>query len=142
MHLGLQYEWTMGLGQLLARVDTVWVDEQFSAPFNRQDRDLMDSYHRTNAQLSWESDSQLWQASLYVQNLEDDDVVANLFDGSDQVGLPVAVYGHYFDSAYLWCETHTQFLITSKNILSRGSVLWSLALAEYFYEIVILILRE
>jgi len=97
VHLGLQYEWTMGLGQLLARVDTVWVDEQFSAPFNRQDRDLMDSYHRTNAQVSWESDSQLWQASLYVQNLEDDDVVANLFDGSDLVGLPVAVYGHYFE---------------------------------------------
>ena len=96
LHLGLQYEWTLDLGRLFARVDTVWVDDQFSAPFNRQDRDFMDSYHRTNAQLSWESNSQLWQSSIYVQNLEDDNVVSNLSDGSATVGLPIPIYGHYF----------------------------------------------
>ena len=96
VHLGMQYEWAIDNGRLLARVDAVWVDEQFSSPFNRQDRDFMDSYHRTNAQFNWESDNELWHASLYIQNIEDDDVVANLFDTSAIVGLPVPVFGHYF----------------------------------------------
>ena len=95
-HIGLEYEWSFGEGMLAARLDAVWVDEQFSAPFNRLDRDLMDSYHRTNAQLNWESDNQLWAASFYVKNIEDDDVLGNLFDGGETTGIPVAVYGHYF----------------------------------------------
>ena len=86
----------MDQGWLVARIDTVWVDEQFSAPFNRKDRDFIDSYHRTNAQLGWNSHDQLWQAALYVQNLEDDDVLSNLFDGAATTGLPVQIYGHYF----------------------------------------------
>ena len=55
----------------------------------------MDSYHRTNAQLSWESNSQLWQSSIYVQNLEDDDVVSNLSDGVATSGSSSNIW-HYF----------------------------------------------
>ena len=95
-YLGLQYEWILNTGRLAARVDAVWVDEQFSANFNRRDRDLIDSYHRTNAQLTWESNNDLWLASLYVQNIEDDDVVANLFDGGELGGLPVSISGQFF----------------------------------------------
>ena len=94
-HLGIQYEWILGSGLLRARVDTTWVDDQFSAPFNRQDRDLMSSYHRSDIQLSWESESRQWQASIYVKNIEDDDVVANLLDGVATSGLPVPIYGQY-----------------------------------------------
>lgn len=96
-YLGIQYEWRMNQGQLLARVDSVWVDEQFSSPFNRPGRDLMDSYNRTNAQLTWEANSGLWQSSLYVRNLEDDDVLSNLSDGAASGGLPVLIQGHYFE---------------------------------------------
>jgi outer membrane receptor protein involved in Fe transport len=79
-----------------ARLDFVWVDEQYSSAFNRPERDLIDSYHRTNAQIAWESHDAKWQASAYVRNLEDDDVVANLFDNSALAGLPVPIYVHYF----------------------------------------------
>ena len=97
VHLGLEYEWAVNnIGRLFARLDTVWVDEQFSSPFNRQDRDFMDSYQRTNVRLNWESQDGQWLGSLYVQNLEDDDVVSNLFDAASVNGLPVPIYGQYF----------------------------------------------
>jgi iron complex outermembrane receptor protein len=93
--LGLQYDWVLDLGRIFARIDSVWVDEQFSSAFNRPDRDFMDSYNRTNAQLNWESHDDLWQASLYVQNLEDDDVISNRTDG-DPNYQPVPIHVHYF----------------------------------------------
>jgi iron complex outermembrane receptor protein len=77
LSLGLQHEWVLGeMGQLVARVDTSWVDKQFSRPFNLE-IDQIDSYHRTNAQLRWDSQDDLWEATLYVQNLTDEDTIDN-----------------------------------------------------------------
>ena len=100
LYLGLQYEWELGsMGQLVARLDRSWVDKQYATAFNRT-RDKMDSYHRTNAQLRWDSQDQLWQMALYVQNLEDDDVIAGIDHTGPAVGfgafgqfLPPRTYG-------------------------------------------------
>ena len=77
LSLGLQYEWALGeTGRIVARVDTSWVDEQFSRPFN-QAKDQVDSYHRTNVQVRWDSQDELWQAALSAQNLTDEDTIDN-----------------------------------------------------------------
>ena len=80
LHLGIQYAWNLNdSGALTARIDTSWVDKQYSNHFNRL-RDEMESYSRTNANITWDSLDELWQAEFYVQNLEDDDVISNLFE--------------------------------------------------------------
>ena len=109
VHLGIQYDWQIQSGHMHARVDAVWVDEQYSAAFNRDDRDLIDSYHRTNAQIGWESNDESWKTSVYVNNIEDDDVVANLFDNSALVGLPVPIYAHYFSPRTYGVKVTYQF---------------------------------
>ncbi|MGX4675638.1 TonB-dependent receptor domain-containing protein [SAR92 clade bacterium H246] len=88
LNLGVQYEWLLNnSGHLTARLDTSWVDEQFSNGFNRN-QDLIPSFHKTNFQLSWGSADDLWNATLYVQNLEDDDAFSSRFIGSPVYGYP------------------------------------------------------
>ena len=95
-NLGLQYKRSLGagLGEITARLDYSWVDEQYYRAFNLE-TDRQGSYHRTNATLQWDSSNTHWQAELYVRNLEDDDIQSNLVVGGP--GLGFARYGSYFD---------------------------------------------
>lgn len=94
LHVGAEYEWNLSgdSGSLTARVDYSWVDEQYFRAFNL-DTDKSDSYHRTNAQLRWQSGDASWAANLYVHNIEDDDVLSNLGVASESLGF--AHYGSY-----------------------------------------------
>ena len=83
------------VGVVSSRIDYSWVDQQYSSGFNRSDRDLMPSYHRTNIQVRWMSDDRLWDVKAYVRNLEDDDAIVNLFDSNGLVALPVPVFSQY-----------------------------------------------
>ena len=96
VHLGVEYAWLLGeRGSIVARIDTSWVDEQYSSPFNRRDRDFIPSYSRTNAQLRWDSVDELWQATAYIRNLEDKDVIVNRFDATTLQGIPAPFSTQY-----------------------------------------------
>ena len=90
VYVGLQYETFIDeLGSLRARIDYSWTDDQFGSYFNRP-VDVFPSYHRTNAKLTWHSIDESWVADLYVQNLEDDDVIANNNVGGNLFGRRVS----------------------------------------------------
>ena len=61
-----------------SEIDTAWTDKQFSTYFNRS-RDEMDSYTRTNARITWDSNDELWQADMYGLNIDDGDDISNHF---------------------------------------------------------------
>lgn len=101
IHIGAQYTHQLdsGLGSLTLRGDHSYTDDKFVRPFNLA-TDRLDSYHRTNAQLSWLSDDGDWEAVLYVNNLENNDVINAFSETSPFVGflhleayLPPRTYG-------------------------------------------------
>ena len=85
-NLGIQYNWsTTSMGQLLVRMDISWVDEMYFRFFNLE-RDKNDAFHRTVMRLIWQGPKQQWGASLWVKNLEDNDVISNIEQSSEQLG--------------------------------------------------------
>jgi len=80
-------------GTLTPRVQYYWQDETYFRPFNR-DFDLQEAFHKTDLKLIWTSPSELLEAEVFVDNIEDEAVVQNLLIGSRVFGSPpFAWYG-------------------------------------------------
>ena len=84
-YLGAQYDWQLDLGFVSARLDYAWSDDYFLRAYNL-DSDRTDSYHRTNARLSWSSNNDLWDASVFVNNIEDEDVLSYITIAAGTLG--------------------------------------------------------
>ena len=69
--LGAQQTIPMGSMELIASIDTTWVDDQVAGFQNLPHQDI-DSYWRTNVDLTLRSLDDTWSISAYVRNLEDD----------------------------------------------------------------------
>jgi iron complex outermembrane receptor protein len=101
IYAGIEYaKFVDNVGNISARVDYSWTDDQYANFFNRSGLDDLASYHRTNARLTWVSVDELWKTDLYVQNIEDDDVISNKILGGGIFGsmttaqfLPPRTYG-------------------------------------------------
>jgi iron complex outermembrane receptor protein len=100
LHGGVQYMISLGsAGTLTPRIDHSWTSNKYARPFNLA-TDLIPSYHRTNASLTWESADGDWTGQLYVENLENNDVLSSFSDTSPflnyqhlEVFLPPRTYG-------------------------------------------------
>jgi len=80
-NLGIEYQWHVGSrGQLSSRIDYSWTDDQYSSFFNRE-RDELPSHSFTNARFNWLAADGSWEGSLYVKNLENNEVISSRFDG-------------------------------------------------------------
>jgi iron complex outermembrane receptor protein len=49
-----------------------YVGEQYSRAFNRDDWDLVDSYDRLDARISWTSPSEAFEVAAFVRNAADE----------------------------------------------------------------------
>jgi iron complex outermembrane receptor protein len=58
-------------GTVLLTVGYSKVGEQYSRAFNRSDWDLVDSYDRIDARLSWTSESEAYEVAAFVRNADD-----------------------------------------------------------------------
>jgi iron complex outermembrane receptor protein len=60
------------LGTVMLTAGYSYVGEQYSRAFNRSDWDLVDSYDRIDARLSWTSESEAFEVAAFVRNASDD----------------------------------------------------------------------
>jgi iron complex outermembrane receptor protein len=60
------------MGTVLLTAGYSYVGEQYSRAFNRSDWDLVDSYDRIDARLSWTSASEAFEVAAFVRNASDD----------------------------------------------------------------------
>lgn len=100
-HAGAQYAQPLGDGRgtLTLRGDYSFTDHKYARAFNLP-TDRLPSYSRSNAHLTWESDNHVWMAELYVDNIENKDVVNSFADTSafqsyvhQNIYLPPRTYG-------------------------------------------------
>ena len=89
VHFGAEYAWVLGsnFGQVRARLDYSWVDDQWSNGLNRigdevvlaaSGDDQLPSYSIINGRLEWTSMDAVWQVSIYGKNITDEVVQTNL----------------------------------------------------------------
>lgn len=84
--LGMQYRWDLAEnGRIAARINYAWQDEQYFRSFNTT-RDLQNSYSKSSGSLSWLSSSEVWSVKLFVDNIQDKEVVGNMTQNSPILG--------------------------------------------------------
>lgn len=101
VHLGAQYEVPLEQkrGTLTARFDYSYTADKYVRAFNLPS-DRLKSYGRSNARLWWENDGRDWTVEIYVDNIENNDVVNSFSETSPFAGnshievfLPPRTYG-------------------------------------------------
>ncbi len=93
-YLAAQYEWQLAVGQVLARVNYSWSDEFYLRAYNLA-ADKTSAFHRTNARLEWTSNDESWSASVYANNIENNDVRSYITVAASVLGN--VVNARYFD---------------------------------------------
>ena len=90
-HLGAQYTWSIGnLGSLAIRGQTYYQTEVYSRAFNLE-VGKQDSFTRSSVQARFDGASERWYLVGGVNNIEDDDVLANIaIAGGGQIVANVA----------------------------------------------------
>jgi iron complex outermembrane receptor protein len=78
VNAGIEYGWPVGAaGDVSARVDYAWVDDQFNDIQNFREA-MTPSHDNVNARITYRH-SERWQLALYGRNLTDEEYVANAF---------------------------------------------------------------
>lgn len=77
--VGAQYEYTMGNGSLLGRLDYSWQDDIYANPTNAP-TNLIDDYGVLNGRVTWRSFNQNWEVSVEANNITDEVYYLNIFD--------------------------------------------------------------
>jgi iron complex outermembrane receptor protein len=85
--LGAQYDIPTSAGMFSARADLLWVDEVFFRAQNLLD-DRQEAYTKTDLRLIWSAPSGDYKAEVFVQNLEDEDVINNIVIPAQTLGGP------------------------------------------------------
>ncbi|WP_235538656.1 TonB-dependent receptor [Sphingomonas sp. Root710] len=89
--VGAQYRVPSRLGEFTLRGEVAWKDRVYFTPFNL-DYVGQGPNARVNLFLNWLSNDEHWTGSLFVKNLTDKTVVANLNVSSSVVGFPLTGY--------------------------------------------------
>jgi iron complex outermembrane recepter protein len=87
--LGAQYDIPTSAGLFSARADFLWVDEVFFRAQNLPE-DRQEAYTKTDLRLMWLAPSGDYKAEVFVQNLEDEDVVNNIVIPAQTLGGPTS----------------------------------------------------
>lgn len=87
--LGAQYDIPTGIGMFSARADFLWVDEVFFRAQNLPE-DRQEAYTKTDLRLIWLPPGDSFKAEVFVQNLEDEDVVNNIVIPAQTLGGPTS----------------------------------------------------
>jgi iron complex outermembrane receptor protein len=87
--LGAQYDIPTSAGMFSARADFLWVDEVFFRAQNLA-LDRQAAYTKTDLRLIWVAPGDAYKAEVFVQNLEDEDVVNNIVIPAQTLGGPTS----------------------------------------------------
>lgn len=78
-NIGLQQDWSFGLGELSARLDYAWMSSYFSDAFNRaygpldnHESDRSPAHGVASASLTWSAPTRDWSARAWIRNIADD----------------------------------------------------------------------
>ena len=93
-NISAEYDFPLGrFGTLTPGFQYAWQDDAYYRVFNT-DFDLQKAYHETNLRLMWSSPEQMWDAEIFVNNVEDNAVKQNILIGPSTFGsIPLAWYG-------------------------------------------------
>lgn len=87
-----RYEWNLsGGGRMAIQADSSWIDDQYFDSFNSPSH-FEDSYSIANARLSWYSNDDKWNVSVFAENLTDTVYRTFSFDLAF-LGFSTDVYG-------------------------------------------------
>jgi iron complex outermembrane receptor protein len=75
---GLQQQWWLGRGGVLAARAEVYYNDGFWGTYNHVPNTYQSSYTRTDVTLTYTTDDEKWSVSAYVNNIEDEAVYPNL----------------------------------------------------------------
>jgi iron complex outermembrane receptor protein len=90
--IGVEYSFPIGAwGSLTPRVEYFWQDDTYYRAYNTA-FDLQEAYHKTDVKLMWTSPEEMWNAEVFVRNIENEDVIQNLVVGSGAIGSPALAY--------------------------------------------------
>jgi iron complex outermembrane receptor protein len=87
--LGAQYDIPTSAGMFSARADFLWVDEVFFRAQNLIE-DRQEAYTKTDLRLIWTAPSGDFKTEVFVQNLEDEDVINNIVIPAQTLGGPTS----------------------------------------------------
>ncbi len=90
VQLGLQQTFPLGAVNLVASIDSTWVDDQVTGFYNLA-HEVIESHSTTNLDLTLESVEDTWSVSAYIRNLEDKRRVQST--QSPLLGMGMASYG-------------------------------------------------
>jgi iron complex outermembrane receptor protein len=88
VNVGAQYTWNLPNAHLSLRGEYTWVDDIYFTPFDTPNA-WSPSHSLTNLFLNYEA--QNWTAKAFVRNLTDKTIVAQAYNATSLVGLPVNV---------------------------------------------------
>ncbi|QDC37780.1 TonB-dependent receptor [Sphingobium fuliginis] len=89
--VGAQYQMPSSLGEFTLRGEVSWKDRVYFTPFNL-DYVSQGPNARVNLFLNWASNDDHWTGSLFVKNLTNKTIIANLNVSSSVVGFPLTGY--------------------------------------------------
>ncbi|MFT5766984.1 MAG: iron complex outermembrane receptor protein [Halioglobus sp.] len=85
-NLSATYSWDFNSGTLKTSLSYYWSDEVFFTAYNRDDGDIQDSYHRTDARVVFDSADGRWYVAAAVKNLEDDEIASQMLLANPTLG--------------------------------------------------------
>jgi iron complex outermembrane receptor protein len=80
------YTWELSSGRLRSSINYHWSDDVYFSSYNRDDLDFQESYHKTDASLTYYSADDLWYITLSAQNLGDVEVASQINPGDPSLG--------------------------------------------------------
>ncbi len=80
------YTWELSSGRLRSSINYHWSDDVYFSAYNRDDLDFQESYHKTDASLTYYSADDLWYITLSAQNLGDVEVASQINPGDPSLG--------------------------------------------------------
>jgi len=80
------YTWEFPSGSLRSSINYYWSDEVYFSAYNRDELDFQESYHKTDASLTYYSADDLWYITLSAQNLGDVEVASQISSGDPTLG--------------------------------------------------------
>jgi iron complex outermembrane receptor protein len=80
------YTWEFPSGSLRSSLNYYWSDDVYFSAYNRDALDFQESYHKTDASVTYYSADDIWHITLSAQNIGDVEVASQISSGDPSLG--------------------------------------------------------
>lgn len=80
------YTWELASGSLKSSINYYWSDEVYFSAYNRDELDFQESYHKTDANLTYYSADDIWYIMLSAQNIGNVEIASQINPGDGTLG--------------------------------------------------------